>query len=115
MRLTLDTITLGVPQVTAARDFYAELLAPAGGNGDTVELPAREVEVVDTVGAGDSFMAGLLSGLLDSGLLGSDDARERLRRAVVQDLESALHRAVSTASWTVGRAGAAAPTRDDLG
>lgn len=51
MRLTLDTITLGVPQVTAARDFYAELLAPAGGNGDTVELPSgrlafREIDAL---------------------------------------------------------------------
>ena len=84
-------------------------------SGETVELPARTVDVVDTVGAGDSFMAGLLSGLLDSGLLGGDEARERLRRASAQDLGPALHRAVSTASWTVGRAGAAAPTRADLG
>lgn len=82
--------------------------------GTTVELPAQQVEVVDTVGAGDSFMAGLLSGLLDSGLLGGDAARDRLRRATGQDLEPALRRAVATASWTVGRAGAAAPTLADL-
>lgn len=89
-------------------------LVHLSGTGETVELPAREVEVVDTVGAGDSFMAGLLSGLLDSGLLGGDEGRERLRRAGVQDLDPVLQRAVATASWTVGRAGAAAPTRVDL-
>lgn len=83
-------------------------------SGDTVELPAEEVDVVDTVGAGDSFMAGLLSGLLDAGLLGGADARERLRRAGVPDLRPALQRALATASWTIGRAGAAAPTRADL-
>ncbi|QFG69286.1 carbohydrate kinase family protein [Ornithinimicrobium pratense] len=89
-------------------------LAHLSASGATVELPAQQVEVVDTVGAGDSFMAGLLSGLLDTGLLGGSEARERLRRATAQDLEPALRRAVATASWTVGRAGAAAPSRADL-
>lgn len=84
------------------------------GTGATLELPARQVEVVDTVGAGDSFMAGLLSGLLDARMLGSATARERLRDAGPEDLGPVLGRAVATASWTVGRAGAAAPTRDDL-
>lgn len=84
-------------------------------HGETFGLPAREVAVVDTVGAGDSFMAGLLSGLLDSGLLGGAAARERLRRAGTEDLLPALGRALATAAWTVGRAGAAAPARADLG
>lgn len=82
--------------------------------GELLDLPAREVEVVDTVGAGDSFMAGLLSGLLDAGLLGSGQARERLRAADREAVLAAVDRAVATASWTVGRAGAAAPTRADL-
>lgn len=45
---------------------------------DTIEAPAFVVEVVDTVGAGDAFVAGYLSGLLD----GSGVA-ERLHRANV--------------------------------
>ncbi|MFK5646616.1 carbohydrate kinase [Ornithinimicrobium sp. LYQ121] len=81
----------------------------------TIELDPVPVHVVDTVGAGDSFMAGLLSGLLDAGLLGSTAARERLRGADLDDLEDALDRAVACASWTVARAGAAAPTRANLG
>lgn len=83
-------------------------------SGEVLDLPARDVPVVDTVGAGDSFMAGLLSGLLDAGLLGSARARERLRAARREDVLAAVGRAVATASWTVGRAGAAAPTRADL-
>jgi fructokinase len=94
-----------------------------GGDGALVHLPRRDlavelqapaVDVVDTVGAGDSFMAGLLSGLLDAGLLGSSAARDRLRRADLDDVAPALRRAVACAAWTVGRAGAAAPTRADL-
>ncbi|WP_130014314.1 carbohydrate kinase family protein [Serinicoccus sediminis] len=80
----------------------------------TLELPSLTVQVVDTVGAGDSFMSGLVSGLLDAGLLGSTDARERLSRAELEDIAPALERAVACASWTVARAGAAAPTREDL-
>ena len=81
----------------------------------TLELPSLTVEVVDTVGAGDSFMSGLLSGLLDAGLLGSPEARARLARAELEDIAPALERAVACAGWTVARAGAAAPTRADLG
>lgn len=80
----------------------------------TIVLDPAPVQVVDTVGAGDSFMAGLLSGLLDQELLGSNQARERLRRADLDEIAPALSRAVGCATWTVGRPGAAAPTRADL-
>lgn len=80
----------------------------------TIELDPVTAQVVDTVGAGDSFMAGLLSGLLDAGLLGSAAARERLRRTDLDEVAPALRRAVDCATWTVGRPGAAAPTRTDL-
>ncbi|UWP86365.1 sugar kinase [Dactylosporangium fulvum] len=61
-----------------------EIVVKHGADGATghstagsVHRPARRVPVVDTVGAGDAFVAGLLSGLLD-GL----DADGRLDRAV---------------------------------
>ncbi|MGL4745498.1 MAG: PfkB family carbohydrate kinase, partial [Dermatophilaceae bacterium] len=75
---------------------------------------ARSRSVVDTVGAGDSFMAGLVSGLLDAGLLGSPDARARLRGAGHDDVAPAVGRALATSGVTVQRAGAYAPTRDEV-
>jgi 2-dehydro-3-deoxygluconokinase len=47
------------------------------GNDGKLHQPARHVPVLDTVGAGDAFVAGLLFGLLD-GL----DAGARLDRAI---------------------------------
>ncbi|GAB3877829.1 carbohydrate kinase family protein [Terrabacter terrigena] len=82
--------------------------------GEQQALPAPRVEVVDTVGAGDSFMAGLVSGLVDAGLLGGPDSRARLQAARLADVLPAVERALVTGALTVGRAGAHAPTRSDL-
>ncbi|HEX2809539.1 MAG TPA: carbohydrate kinase, partial [Kineosporiaceae bacterium] len=43
-----------------------------------VDVPAPAIDVVDTVGAGDSFMSGLLDHLAGAGLLGAD-RRQALR------------------------------------
>ncbi|MEU8001203.1 sugar kinase [Catellatospora sp. NPDC049111] len=51
--------------------------ATSHGEHGTLHRPARRVPVVDTVGAGDAFVAGYLSGLLDGA-----DATARLDRAV---------------------------------
>ncbi|NEA52762.1 carbohydrate kinase [Streptomyces sp. SID13666] len=91
-------------------------------------LPAPSVEVVDTVGAGDAFMSGLLSGLLRAGLLGAGgtagqpDAsapRTRLRTATSttdphQDILRALRLATRSAALTCTREGADPPTRADM-
>jgi len=82
------------------------------GELTSIDVPA--VSVVDTVGAGDSFMAGLLSGLLDAGLLGSVQARERLRSASLADVRAAVDRALACAAITVSRAGANPPRRAEL-
>ena len=80
---------------------------PFSGELTSVEAPA--IRVVDTIGAGDSFMAGLLSGLLDAGLLGGTEARERLRSASLTDVRPAVDRALACAAITVSRAGANPP------
>lgn len=92
-----------------------------GGSGASVlvqgeihDLPAPSTAVVDTVGAGDSFMSGLLSGLLDAGLLGGASARERLAVAGWAEIEPAVRRALTCAAITVSRAGANPPTRAEL-
>jgi fructokinase len=74
----------------------------------------RADRVVDTVGAGDSFMAGLVSGLVVAGLLGDPGARERLRGATLDDVRPAIDRGLATSGVTVGRAGAYAPSLDEL-
>ncbi|NLU62229.1 carbohydrate kinase [Rhodococcus sp. HNM0563] len=75
-----------------------------------VELPAKKVDVVDTVGAGDAFTVGLLDALWDLGLLGAEQ-RETLSEIGVADLESVLHAASSISALTVARPGADLPTR----
>ena len=90
---------------------YAVSSAP---EAEVTTVAATPTTVVDTVGAGDSFMAGLLSGLLDAGYVGDSAARERLRRARADDLRACVDRAVATSGITVGHAGAYAPTRAEL-
>jgi fructokinase len=82
--------------------------------GELTSVDAPIVEVMDTVGAGDSFMAGLLSGLLEASLLGGIQARERLRSASLADVRPAVDRALACAAITVSRAGAAPPYLADL-
>lgn len=78
-----------------------------GGRLAVDTVPAR---VVDTVGAGDSFMAGLLAGLHDQDLLD----RARLEAADEAALRAALHLAQRAASATCERRGADAPRRSAL-
>lgn len=82
--------------------------------GELTSLDAPTVAVVDTVGAGDSFMSGLLSGLLDTGLLGGIEARERLGSASLADIVPAVERALACAAITVSRAGANPPRLAEL-
>jgi fructokinase len=107
-----------------AQDWLA--LGPAlvvvtrGGDGATgvcaagrVDVAAPRIAVVDTVGAGDAFMAGLLDALAGAGLLGADRSRDL--RAIPRDgLAAAVRRATRVAAITCTRPGADPPTRDEL-
>ncbi len=84
-------------------------------SGELASADAPVVEVVDTVGAGDSFMAGLLSGLLEAGMLGGVQARERLRAAALAEIQPAIDRALACAAITVSRPGADPPHLTHLG
>jgi fructokinase len=106
-----DWALLGPALVAVTRGGEDALILVGGDLSDRRPLPAP---VVDTVGAGDSFMAGLISGLLDGGYLGGPDARERLRFAHFDHLAAAVDRALACAAITVSRAGANPPGRAEL-
>jgi fructokinase len=81
-------------------------LGPAG----PVDLPAASIEVVDTVGAGDAFMSGLLAALEEGGHLD----RDRLARLDPGTLTAVLGFAQLVAARTCQRDGADPPWRSQL-
>lgn len=81
--------------------------------GFEFRVPAVKVDVVDTVGAGDTFMAGLIDGLLSEGAFGAA-ARAVLESLGEAQLTSLLARSAVAAAVTVSRPGADPPTRDEL-
>jgi fructokinase len=76
-------------------------------------VPTRAVQVVDTVGAGDSFTVGLLDSLWGLGLLGAP-RRAELAGIGIDALTAVLEAGSATAALTVGRAGADLPDRAAL-
>ncbi|WP_033307803.1 carbohydrate kinase [Streptomyces iakyrus] len=83
--------------------------ALASLDGERVQVPAVATPVVDTVGAGDSFTAGLLHHLGTHGLLGG-----RLTDLSLADVEAACLFAVQVAALTCSVAGPNPPWRDQL-
>ncbi|MER5218202.1 PfkB family carbohydrate kinase [Streptomyces sp. NPDC002838] len=77
------------------------------GRDASVHVPAPVVEVVDTVGAGDAFTAGVLAHLHHAGRL----SREGVDALGAGDLARLLSYAVEIAAGTCIRAGAQPPYR----
>jgi fructokinase len=78
--------------------------------GGPVHRPALDVSVVDTVGAGDSFTAGLIASLIRRDL----HAPAALARCPADQLAAALDDAIQVASLNVQRRGNDPPTLADL-
>lgn len=85
--LSLFIVTLGADGVAAVKP-----------DGRVVQVPGRRVDVVDTVGAGDTFMAGFLAAYAE------DPA----------NLEGALERGVAAAAIVCTREGAQPPTAAEV-
>lgn len=79
----------------------------------TVRAAARQVKVVDTVGAGDSFMTGLIDALWALNLLGGD-RRHDLAGIDLDTLDGVLRHGTLASALTVARAGADLPDRAAL-
>jgi fructokinase len=77
---------------------------------DHITTPPVPVQVVDTVGAGDTFQAALLAALAELGLL----SRKGLRSLGSQPLARALQFAAQAAAITCSRRGADLPRRNEL-
>lgn len=112
-----DMDWLGTDPEALLRGGTAVVLITRGADGvdivthkGTRKVAAQKVDVVDTVGAGDTFNAGFLAGLHQAGLL----SRAALATARTEDLASAADLGVRSAAITVSRAGANPPWASEL-
>lgn len=78
--------------------------------GVHVQVTSPIVEIADTVGAGDTFNAGVLAGLQDTGLL----TKSGLKGLTSGQMRSALAFGTEVAAFTVSRTGACPPWRHEL-
>ena len=93
---------VAVTQGEKGVDVYAK-------NGN-IHVGATTVNVVDTVGAGDSFNAGLLSALNSMGWLNKDF----LEKIDTESLRYTIEYATRVAALTVSKAGADSPWRREI-
>ena len=78
-----------------------------GANGQRLTVPGVKVDVIDTVGAGDTFQAAMLDQLQRLGSLTKDKVGEA-------DMQAVLEWAIACAGVTCSRRGADLPTRNDV-
>ena len=114
----------GRPDEEVARDWLASgpalIVVTRGGKGVyavtgdlEVRRPATPIDLVDTVGAGDSFTSGLLDGLRRADLIGGV-RRDALAAIDESSLVSVLDEATLVAAITCSRPGADPPTKAEV-
>lgn len=105
-------------ELLAGRHTEVVVLTRGGGGatayteGATLHVPAPPTDVVDTVGAGDSFMAAMLAMLCDWNVPSGGDGA--LRALDDTRVEMLVRGAAAAAAVTCSRRGANPPTRRDL-
>jgi len=99
---SLVVLTAGADGARAMREGHADVV-----------VPAAAVTVADTIGAGDTFTAGLLTALLDL-LPDPSDPAEALRALTDDEVRSVLRTATTASGITVTRPGCDPPTADEL-
>jgi fructokinase len=85
----------------------------AGASAGLVSGLGMAVDVADTVGAGDSFMAALLAGLARRGLLGAE-RREALRTMTAGEVGTLVDQCIEVSAITCSRPGADPPRVAEL-
>jgi fructokinase len=113
--LTIDEVAdawhaLGPAVVVVTRGPDGAIARCAAGR---VEVPGLSVDVVDTVGAGDSFMSALIDHLLGADLMGRD-RRQALTDISLEQVTAMLHHAVQVSAIVCARPGADPPWRREL-
>lgn len=106
-----EWLALGPSLVIITRGKLGALAVSSSGVRQTAAT--GDVAVVDTVGAGDSFMGGIIDALWSLGLVGVE-ARPVLRSLDAAQVRAILRRASAVSDVTVSRAGANPPWLAEL-
>ena len=104
-------LELGPAVVALTRGAAGPIILSGKGR---VEMAAEPIQVADTVGAGDSFMAGLISGLAQLEALGAE-GRQKLQTLALDQLHAVASYANRAAAITCSRKGANPPRSAELG
>jgi len=94
------------PALVVVTDGADGAIAYREGAESPMRRPGRQIRLVDTIGAGDAFTAGLLSGLVRRDV----HPPERLAAISTAELAEVVDEAVLVSSLTCERAGADPPT-----
>lgn len=103
-------LELGPALITVTRGASGAMAVAQSG---FVEQDAFPIDVADTVGAGDSFMAATLATLRSMGLLGAQ-SRDGLQEISHERVAEVLRTAACAAAITSSRFGAQPPTPEEL-
>lgn len=106
-----DWLTMGPSAIIVTRGKVGGLIVTSSGVR-AAALPA-DIKVVDTVGAGDSFMGGIIDALWSLGLVGAM-SRPALRTLDEPKAKAILDRASAISDITVSRAGANPPWLSEI-
>jgi fructokinase len=115
-----DRVPVETARTWAAAGHHVIMTRGADGatlftpSGDTVSVKAPVIELVDTVGAGDSFLGATLYGLQQLGALGGN-AEVLLGTVTLDQWITLLELAARVGAITCSRAGCNPPTLAELG
>jgi fructokinase len=121
----LDWLHPGLPPTEVARRWInlgvQLVVITAGARGSfavheagEVQVASSSTQVVDTIGAGDAYMSGLLDALVTGGMAGREQPGDAVRSLSLAQIRACMQHANTSAAITVRRAGAEPPRRHEL-